>query len=98
MRGTGTSGEGAGRPEPAAERTRVGAAWVAVAVGLLVLAAILVFVLQNSGRVAVRFLAFEGTLPLGVALLLATLLGAVLVLLLGSARILQLRRAARRPR
>jgi uncharacterized integral membrane protein len=69
-----------------------------VAVGILVLAAILVFILQNPAEVRVHFLAAEGTLPLGVALLFAVVLGALLVLVVGAARILQLRLVARRHR
>lgn len=81
---------------PAVERTRVSALWTAVAVGVVVLTAILIFVAQNSTDVSVHFLAAEGELPLGVALLFATLLGAILVLAIGTVRILQLRRVARR--
>jgi uncharacterized integral membrane protein len=54
--------------------------WTAVAVGLVVLAAILIFIAQNSASVRVHFLTADGELPLGVALLFAALLGAILVL------------------
>lgn len=80
------------------ERTRVSMLWTAVAVGLVVLAAILIFIAQNSARVRVHFLTADGELPLGVALLFAALLGAILVLAIGSVRMLQLRRVARRRR
>jgi uncharacterized integral membrane protein len=40
----------------------------------------------------------NGTLPLGVGLLFAALLGALLVLVVGVARVLQLRGVARRHR
>ena len=40
----------------------------------------------------------DGTLPLGVGLLFAALLGALLVLVVGAARVLQLRVVARRHR
>jgi uncharacterized integral membrane protein len=40
----------------------------------------------------------DGTLPLGVGLLFAALLGALLVLVAGAARVLQLRAVARRHR
>jgi len=69
-----------------------------VAVGILLLTLILVFILQNSGRVLVKLWFWDATLPLGVALLFAVVLGALLVLAIGAARILQLRRAARRLR
>ena len=45
-----------------------------------------------------RFLLVDGTLPLGVGPTFAALLGALLVLTAGVARVLQLRRVARRHR
>jgi uncharacterized integral membrane protein len=72
--------------------------WTMVGVGIALLVAILVFILQNGRRVGVQFLMLDGTLPLGVALLFAALLGALLVLVAGTARILQLRVVARRHR
>jgi Lipopolysaccharide assembly protein A domain len=53
---------------------------------------------QSGQRVRVRFLMVDGTLQLGVALLFAALLGAMLVLVAGAARVLQLRVVARRHR
>jgi uncharacterized integral membrane protein len=55
-----------------------------------------VFILQNGAPVQISFFALEGTLPVGVALLLAAIAGILLVAIPGSVRILQLRRAARR--
>ena len=72
--------------------------WTMVGIGVVLLVAILVFILQNSQRVRMRFLMVNGTLPLGVALLFAALLGALLVLVAGAARVLQLRVVARRHR
>jgi hypothetical protein len=48
--------------------------------------------------IGVRFLMVNGTLPLGAALLFAALLGALLVLVAGAARVLQLRVVSRRHR
>lgn len=79
-------------------RTRVSGAWVAVIVAVVALVFLLVFILQNLGRANVYFLGASGTLPLGVAMLLAAAAGAVLIVLFGSARVLQLRRSARRRR
>ena len=76
------------------EPTRTSMVWTMVGIGVILLVAILVFILQNSQRVRVRFLMVDGTLPLGVALLL----GALLVLAAGAARVLQLRVVARRHR
>ena len=85
------------RPRRTVERTRASALWTAVAVGLLALAVILIFVAQNSDKVNIHFLAMDGAMPLGVALLVAALLGALLMLAIGTIRILQLRRLAKRP-
>jgi uncharacterized integral membrane protein len=80
------------------EPTRTSMVWTMVAAGVVLLVAILVFVLQSGQRVRVRFLMANGTLPLGVGLLFAALLGALLVLVVGVARVLQLRGVARRHR
>ena len=58
---------------------------------------VLVFVLQNLQRSDVSFLVWSGALPLGVALLVSAALGALGVFLLGSVRIVQLRRMTRGP-
>jgi len=79
------------------EPTRTSMVWTMVGIGVVLLVAILVFILQNGQR-RVRFLMVDGTLQLGVALLFAALLGALLVLVAGAARVLQLRVVARRHR
>ena len=76
--------------------TRASAAWVATAAGLLLLVLLIVFILQNSTQVKVRFLGFAGSIPLGMALLIAAVGGGVLVAIAGTTRITQLRRTARR--
>ncbi len=81
---------------PPITRTRVSGTWVAVIVAAIVLIFLLVFILQNLTTVTVNFLGFGGSLPLGVAMLFAAIAGAILVALVGTARILQLRRFARR--
>jgi uncharacterized integral membrane protein len=93
---------GEGQPIPGEARrqvkpTRASAVWTALAVGVLVLVAILIFVVQNSGKVRINFLWIHGTLGLGVALLISAILGILLALAVGSVRMLQLRRLAKRP-
>jgi uncharacterized integral membrane protein len=66
------------------EPTRTGMVWTMVGIGVILLFAILVFILQDGQRVRVRFLMVNGTLPLGAALLFAALLGALLVLVVGA--------------
>jgi len=85
-------------PQHTIEPTRTSMVWTMVGIGVVLLVAILVFILQNGQRVRVRFLMVDGTLPLGVGLLFAALLGALLVLVAGAARVLQLRVVARRHR
>jgi uncharacterized integral membrane protein len=85
-------------PQHTVEPTRTSMVWTMVCIGVVLLLAILVFILQNGQRVRVRFLMVNGTLPLGAALLFAALLGALLVLVAGAARVLQLRVVSRRHR
>jgi len=83
---------------PGERQTRLSGAWTAIVIGLVALVVILVFILQNQQTVEVTFLFFKGHLPLAVALLFALILGAVIVVAFGAARILQLRMVAGRAR
>lgn len=85
------------RPE-VGRQTRIGAAWIAVAVGVIVLVLLLIFILQNLDPVTVKYFSAHGTMPLGVLLLFAAAGGALLVIVLGFARMLQMRLLARRDR
>ncbi len=78
--------------------TRISAAWTLAAVGAALLLLMLIFIFQNSGDVSLKFLMLEGSVPLGAALLLAAVIGALTVVFLGAGRLLQLRLAARRHR
>ena len=79
-----------------APRSRVGGVWVAMIVAALVLLLLLIFILQNGQRAEVSFFGAHGSLPMGVALLLAAVFGVLLVALPGTARIIQLRVSGRR--
>jgi uncharacterized integral membrane protein len=81
-----------------ARRTRVGGVWVASALFALVLLLLLIFILENGQKVDIGYFGAHGHLPLGVALLLAAVLGVLLVVIPGAGRILQLRIVARRYR
>jgi uncharacterized integral membrane protein len=59
--------------------------------GAAVFVLLLVFVLQNTRSVKVSFLSFAGSMPLGIALLLATIAGVLLAGGIASLRIWQLR-------
>ena len=80
----------------ALRRTRMGGVWVGLALSAVVLLLLLVFILENERKVDIAFFGAHGHLPLGVALLLAAVAGALLVLIPGTVRIVQLRRTARR--
>jgi len=85
-------------PYPGELGTRLSGAWTAVVIGILGLVLLLVFILQNLQNVELSFLVFHGRLPLAIALLFAVLLGAIIVLAFGCARIIQLRMVARQSR
>jgi uncharacterized integral membrane protein len=76
--------------------TRTGVAWWALGFSLLLLVLVLIFVLQNLDDTTTSFFGLRWTIPLGLDLLLATLLGGAIAFLLGAARMLQIRRVARR--
>ena len=85
-------------PQHKIRRTRAGGVWVAMACFAVVLLLLLIFILQNGRTVGISYLGAHGHLPLGVALLLAAVFGVILVVLPGTARIIQLRIAARHHR
>jgi uncharacterized integral membrane protein len=85
-------------PQHKIRRTRISGLWVAIGFFAVVLLLLLIFILQNNHTVDISYFGFHGHLPLGVALLLAAVSGILLVGLAGTARILQLRAAARRHR
>lgn len=91
---------GTDRPEDEEFRrvkhTRTGQLWAVLALGILVLIALVVFIAQNSNDVPIHFLGFAGHFPLALALLIAAAAGAVVALILGTLRIIQLRRALKR--
>ena len=64
----------------------------------MLLLLLLIFIVQNGQRVSISYFGAHGHLRLGVALLLATVLGVLLVVIPGTGRIIQLRITARRHR
>ena len=64
----------------------------------MVLILLLVFIIENTQSVKIAYFGAGFHLPLGVALLLAAIGGALLVGIVGTARIWQLRRRVRNPR
>lgn len=82
---------------PAAHKvTRASAAWVATAVALVLLVLLIIFILQNQTNVELKTLGVSGELPVGMAMLIAAVIGGALVGLSGGARVIQLRKQASR--
>jgi len=77
--------------------TRTSRAWWTLSAGLFMLLLVVIFMAQNDDKVDVKFLWVTAhDVTLAVALFLAAIMGAAVVLLLGAARILQVRRQAKR--
>jgi uncharacterized integral membrane protein len=74
--------------------TRLSAGWTAVVVAAFVLILLVIFIAQNTQHSSVNFLWFHGRAPTAVVLLIAAIAGALVVITVAIARILQLRRAA----
>jgi uncharacterized integral membrane protein len=72
--------------------------WLAVVAFAVLLVLLAIFILQNTGSVAISFLGWTGSAPLAAMLLIAAAAGALLVVMAGSLRILQLRRRVRHER
>ncbi len=87
------------RPIPkdrASTFTRAGALWASLIMGFLVLILLLIFVTQNLDPVKLSFLGWQWTTPLGVGMLVAAIGGGLITFAVGTARIVRLRRAAKK--
>jgi uncharacterized integral membrane protein len=93
---TATPGEYLVSPESAVKFTRAAALWSALIAGFVILILLLVFILQNTDSTTIHFFVWEWNLPVGVAILLAAVCGGLLTVAAGTARIVQLRRAAKK--
>lgn len=79
-------------------RTRFSAAWVAIVVAVVLGAALVDFLAENTREVRVHFFSLSGQMPIAVALLASALAGAVVVVAVGVGRVAQLRLSLRRQR
>ena len=82
-------------PPQAPPTTKTGIAFGTLIAGAIVLILLLVFILENTESVKISYFGAGGHLPLGVALLLAAIGGALVTGIVGAARIMQLRRHVR---
>jgi uncharacterized integral membrane protein len=78
------------------QRTRAAKTWVGIVIATVLLIALVVFIAQNNQSVQLSFFGADGNASLAVALIVAALGGAAIALLVGSVRIVQLRRQVRR--
>jgi uncharacterized integral membrane protein len=90
------SDPGAAPSQDPLRRSRTSGAWVSVVALAALLLLLVIFIGQNTQKVQVSFLFWDGHAPLAVSLLVAALIGILLAVVAGSLRILQLRRRVRR--
>jgi uncharacterized integral membrane protein len=83
-------------PQNAVHFTRAAALWGALIGGFLILILLLVFIMQNTNSITINFFGWNWNLPLGVAILLSAVGGGLLTVAVGTVRIVQLRRAAKK--
>jgi uncharacterized integral membrane protein len=83
-------------PDDPLRRSRTSGAWVGVVGAAVLLLLLVVFIAQNTKDAHLSFLWWDGSAPLSVALLVAAVIGIALAAVVGSLRILQLRRRVRR--
>jgi uncharacterized integral membrane protein len=76
--------------------TRAGAAWVGVSVATVLAAFLITFLVENTHRVQVSFLGMSTSTSLALMLLIAAVGGVLITVVLGTARIVQLRRIIHR--
>lgn len=77
-------------------KTRAGYAWVGLVAAAVLGIVVLIFILQNLTQAQVQLFTWQWNLPIGVLVLLAVIMGALVTALVGGYRILQLRRAAKK--
>ncbi len=83
---------------PARRHTRLSATWTGVVAALIVLVVLIVFIAENTQHSTVALFGLHGSAPVAVLLLIAAVAGALIVVMVGAARLLQLRLADRRAR
>ncbi|MEU7767697.1 lipopolysaccharide assembly protein LapA domain-containing protein [Nocardia sp. NPDC049190] len=83
-------------PAPKSLSSRTGYTWTGLIAGALILVILLIFILQNLETVEVSLFFWHFSLPLGVAVLLSVIGGALVMASVGGMRILQLRRVAKK--
>lgn len=73
-----------------------GTTYVSLVVGIILLILLLVFILQNQDPADINLFAWQWEFPIGVGMLFAAILGALITALIGGWRMFELRRQVRR--
>ncbi|MDO4910947.1 MAG: lipopolysaccharide assembly protein LapA domain-containing protein [Corynebacterium sp.] len=73
-----------------------GATWASLVAGILLLILLIIFIVQNPDPVEVRYFNWNFTLQTGVTVLLAAIVGAAVMALVGMVRMYQLRRQVKK--
>ena len=83
-------------PKDPLRGSRTSGAWIGLAVIAILLVLLIIFIAQNTQKVQISFLGWDGRTPLAVAILASVVVGLVVAAIAGSLRILQLRRRVKR--
>ncbi len=78
--------------------TRMGAAWFGFRAGVSLFVLLIVFMVDNTRSVEFSFLGIHASLPLALTLLIGAVGAVILAVVVGAARLTQLRRLYRRQR
>ena len=71
--------------------TIAGRFWIVLGGAVVVAILLIIFIAENSQRVTIHFLGAKGSISAALALLIAAVAGAIIMLLVGTVRIVQLR-------
>ncbi|HJB10388.1 MAG TPA: DUF1049 domain-containing protein [Candidatus Brachybacterium merdavium] len=77
---------------------RTAGLWISLILGAIVLILLLIFIIQNNVPTRFEYFTAQFQLPLGVAMLLAAIAGALVMALVGSVRMVQMSWTIRRMR
>jgi uncharacterized integral membrane protein len=75
---------------PAPSGGKTAGLWISLVLGAIVLVLLLIFVLQNNQTAGFTYFSASFDLPLGIAMLLAAIAGALVMALVGSVRMVQM--------
>lgn len=78
------------------KKTTAGSMWVGLVISAILLIVLLVFILQNQQQTALNLFGWTWNFPVGVGMLFAAILGALITALIGGWRMLDLRRQIRK--